>query len=204
MNPVIKRIFRKIIREAYESDFNKKINELDKRIEFLEYYNMCNEILKNDKLVKVHFINMMGKGNIGDYVCSPFQYFKEIFCNYKCYVHKLLNIDWSCVQEGDWIILGGGGLINYCDQWNEIIEKCYSITKRIIVWGAGINTHIVDNENIYRKIEFDKFALVGVRDYIKNYEFVPFPSCMLPQLSYQFKIVRKIGASCIIQSVESK
>lgn len=158
-----------------------------------EYLSDIMNDKSNNKLVKVHFINMLGKGNCGDYNCGPFQFFSTYFNGCKCYFHRLCDIDFSVIQEGDYCIIGGGGLIDHSVEWNRAIEKCNDKSKNVIIWGAGINTHTGDT---CEQLDLKKFKLVGLRDYQINeslINYIPCPSCMLPELANDYEIRRKIG-----------
>lgn len=82
-------------------------------------------------------------------------------------------------------------MLNHCDEWNSNIEKCGKITKNIIIWGAGFNLH--KGENCNGSLDLEHFRMVGIRDYGYAYEWVPCPSCLLPQLSYKYDLLRKYG-----------
>lgn len=187
------RLKRKIINFLGYHELEKKISRLEQRIEMQEYLAQNITGKSKEKLVKIHFINMLGRGNCGDYNCGPYQFFSTYFYSCKCYFHRLCDIDFSSIQEGDYCIIGGGGLVNHSVEWNNAIEKCNDLSKHVIIWGAGMNTHIGDT---CYKLALEKFHLVGLRDYPKMeamIEYVPCPSCMLPELSYDYEICREIG-----------
>lgn len=189
-----RKIFRRKADQARIEEICNRIDSIEQKLEIYEYYSSCRYGMNNNtdkKLVKVHFINMFGKENVGDYNCGPYQYFSSYFSECQCYVHKLYNVNFADIQKDDYVIIGGGGLIDHCDEWNNIIRKCNDISGHVIIWGVGKNTHFGDN---CQGLDLKQFELVGIRDYFEdNDSFVPCPSCMLPQLEYDYEIVRKIG-----------
>ena len=175
----------------------ERIRNCEERLEKLTYLYQSTKYATAEKnqhyLVKLHFVNMMGEGNVGDYVCGPYWYFSNFFSDCTCYFHKLQKIDFDQMSNGDWVIVGGGGLINHEESWNELIYRCQHITGHVILWGVGENTHFGEK---CQPFDYGKVLLSGIRDKKETYyksEFVPCASCMLPQLKYVYKIRREIG-----------
>lgn len=180
-----------------QNELEKRLKKCEDNLEILDYLYHSKKYgdTKENKhfLTKVHFVNMMGRGNVGDYVCGPYWYFSYCFSDCECYFHKLQDIDFDQMSEGDWVIIGGGGLINHEEKWNELIYKCQNITGHVVLWGVGENTHA---EELCEDFDYGEVLLAGIRDKKDKYyksEFVPCVSCMLPQLTYIYKIRRRIG-----------
>ena len=90
----------------------ERIRNCEERLEKLTYLYQSTKYATAEKnqhyLVKLHFVNMMGEGNVGDYVCGPYWYFSNFFSDCTCYFHKLQKIDFDQMSNGDWVIVGGG------------------------------------------------------------------------------------------------
>ncbi|MFA6817171.1 MAG: polysaccharide pyruvyl transferase family protein [Lentisphaeria bacterium] len=153
--------------------------------------------MKVSRLVKVHFVFRMGAQNAGDDACCPYQYFSDLFSAYHCYFHTIPDVDYACIQKGDIVICGGGGLIDLFPDWNACVERLYEITGNVIIWGAGLNSEKREGK-IIRSLNLSNMSLVGLRDFGLPFDFVPCPSCMLPELSYSYPKYREIG---IVQHV---
>lgn len=57
---------------------------------------------------KIHFINRIDKDNVGDWICSPLNYFYDYFKKYNLIRHDIDFIDWNEIQREDIVIVGGG------------------------------------------------------------------------------------------------
>ena len=128
----------------------------------------------NDNSVKILNVWRKHTKNIGDLVCAPSLYYKELQEN-------SVNIDISYFNksrqiENKIIIVGGGGLLqNYFkDSIQNIIEL--SKNNKIIFWGVGIDNYI--DEKI---IHFDLSSiLASSRDNNGMFTYVPCASCLSP------------------------
>ena len=159
---------------------NKNINNLDN--------------IKNLQNVKnLHIIHRIDKTNTGDLVSSCDNYYD--FTGFKIIKHDIYNPDFNKIEKNDNIILSGGGLLNCLEIWNKNINKLLNLSENVIGWGIGLNKHY--NTEIKTEINFDKFKLLGLRDYniklSENTEYVPCSSCKLPYLKNKYQIVRKMA-----------
>ena len=143
----------------------------------------------------IYNLHRIDNNNIGDYYCSPSHYYK-FNDNIKLIdIHS--NDSINIIPENSIIIVGGGGLLNCLQHWNDLIQLCKEKNNQLICWGAGFNTHISNSNcwKIRKKLDMKIFDLIGIRN--KNgkypYDFVPCVSCMLPQLKSDYKIKRRIG-----------
>lgn len=141
---------------------------------------------------RVHFVYVPDPLNSGDYNSCPFDYFKNDFVEFECYRHDIRSLKRECFFPSDFVIIGGGGLFDVRDDFNEninyILNKCY----RVFGWGVGFNKH--HDRLISNKINFSRFVYIGCRDYNSPYEYVPCVSCMNSVFdSFSNKIVRQIG-----------
>lgn len=91
-------------------------------------------------LKDIIFVSKLRTVNTGDLEISAYDYFRAFFDNYV--TQKFDNDDMAYLQFKKAIfILGGGGLINQNNQWNEWINQLVHKNK-VIGWGIGFNQHI--------------------------------------------------------------
>ena len=143
------------------------------------------------RLFFVHFRNTV---NTGDMNCTPYLYFKDFFDQYPVLFCDLQDVDKTDIKKNDFVILGGGGLLDHNQYWNSKINKLLRKTPNVIGWGLGFNTHYRDTQK-KEKILFNKFRLITCRDWQHpaGLPFLPCVSCMIPLLDRQYTIKRKIG-----------
>ena len=150
-------------------------------------------INQKKNLPPLHIIHRIDKTNTGDMVSNCSEYYS--FEDYRIIKHDIYNPDFSKINKNDNIILSGGGLLNCLEIWNQNINKLLEISENVIGWGIGLNKH--HRTNIKTEINFDKFKLLGIRDYnvklSEHTEYVPCSSCKLPYFNKEYKIKRKIG-----------
>ncbi len=140
----------------------------------------------------LHFIHRIDQTNIGDLSCCPLPYFSD-FERFKVMKHDIYNINFSKIAPDDLIILGGGGLFNCLEEWNQNINHLLELCPNVIAWACGFNLH--HNTSIQTPIAFDRFKLLSIRDhnYHDSFNYVPCVSCFLPQLTRKYRTKRKIG-----------
>lgn len=143
---------------------------------------------------KIHFINRIDSQNAGDCNCTPLLYFFKYFLKFNILRHDIDYIDYKEILSGDIIIVGGGGLFNVTRSFNSNINKLLSISENVIGWSCGFNHHndIWSNGENFEDIHYDRFKLLGIRDYnfSKDFNYLPDPSCML--FDQDFPIFRNI------------
>ncbi|KAJ1561191.1 hypothetical protein HK096_005666 [Nowakowskiella sp. JEL0078] len=164
--------------------------------------------------------------NIGDKYSSPFWYFPELNNNFRKYSIDAFNTAFhkrlSSKNKTLPIIVGGGGLIGCISTWDNIQSRFTSISQNVIGWGIGFNIHKDKN---YKGMKFDhlkKFRLLGIRDIIPPYRWVPCPSGMfhgfdtlqnktserkigfLAHTSYPIKINRTISEKISLQDFKAR
>lgn len=148
---------------------------------------------------KIHFINRIDKNNIGDWICSPLNYFYDYFKKYNLIRHDIDFIDWNEIQREDIVIIGGSGLLYVTETFNLSINKLLQKCDTVIAWSVGFNTHGEQwsNGDNFPEIPLDKFKLISIRDYKhpSNLEYLPCPSVFaLPSPdSVSVDIKRKFG-----------
>lgn len=143
---------------------------------------------------RIHVIHLIATDNVGDIHCGPEYYLKKSGINVEIIIHDLESIDETTIGRDDVVIIGGGGLIDFSDEWNAIINKCISLSDNVVIWGAGYNRHYA-NQAITESIEMEKIKLIGIRDYIDENTYVPCVSCMLPHFDLNYTVKRKIGVA---------
>lgn len=167
------------------------INQLrpDKVIEAAE------ELLLRKEIV---FIHKLKTKNTGDQEICPYDYFKDYFDQY--IVQKFDNDDLKYLSFKKAIfILGGGGLINQNDNWNNWTNKLIENKNKVIGWGLGFNQHY--DRPVKAQMKLSEFSLLGIRDYNVKQPYLPCVSCLRINNTVS-KIVRKIG--CIIHYENTK
>lgn len=146
---------------------------------------------------RIHFIRCLDIYNTGDMNCGPDLYFKEFTNHYSCFFHSIKNIDYTLIGQKDWVILGGGGMLDCCRQYQNAINRLLEINDHVISWGLGHNEHHADNIYYWEaseKIRYDKFFLFTTRDWeYGNDRFCPCVSCMMPGLEKQYALKRRVG-----------
>lgn len=160
-----------------------------------DYYLVEKElVIKSNTNKNLHIVHRIDRTNTGDMVSSCDNYYN--FPGYNIIKHDIYSPDFSRIKSEDPVILSGGGLLNCLEIWNININKLLEISNCVIGWGIGLNKHI--NTELNTVINYDKFKLLGIRDYnvklSENTEYVPCSSCKLPFLKENYTIKRKIGA----------
>lgn len=123
-------------------------------------------------LVNTYEINFW---NIGDRMCSPVDYFPFLD---KVQFH---SIGTPARQSTHWLetkydlLIGGGGLLY--QGFRDTLQLMLSGANRSIFWGGGSNTHGGDDLDDDCKL-LGEIDLVGVRDYVLPFRWVPCVSCM--------------------------
>lgn len=155
---------------------------------------------------KIHFVHHLEKryvpANLGDWICSPYYYFRDYFSQYTCVLHSDWAVLWHEIERTDIVIFGGGGLLDNSDELNRVLNKLIEKCDNVIIWGAG--THKYSENNIFgkrsasEKIKYDQAALVGVRDYQhpSRLPYLPCVSCMNPAFSVtqdEIEVTRAVG-----------
>src|SRR6478735_12850937 len=91
---------------------------------------------------KIHFIRNVDQNNAGDYFCSPLGYYWDFFKNYAVVQHDMGAVRFHEIHRSDVVIFGGGGVINYCEAWNKLINRMFETAGTVIGWGIGFNSHL--------------------------------------------------------------
>ena len=165
--------------------------------QFNNYYKLLNNanILKSTP--RVHFVRCLDTRNTGDMNCGPDLYFQEFIDKYTCFFHNLENVCFDIIEKNDWVIIGGGGLFENCLLLQSSINRILARCEHVISWGTGHNIHTPGSMydwNMEPAIDYNKFYLFTSRDW--NYEedrFCPCVSCMMPMLSDEYDLKKKIG-----------
>lgn len=129
--------------------------------------------------------------NIGDYICNPSRYFD---------IPKVKSFE-LCRQkypvENQIAIVGGGGLIH--KKFQLYIQKIISQNpKHLVLWGLGHNfskKHIMKtSHNVYYPEWINSASLIGIRDYIKDYEkfYLPCVTCMHDAFDKKYEVSNEV------------
>lgn len=146
---------------------------------------------------RLHFINRADKTNCGDWECCPLTYYLDFFKQYSVMRHDIRYVELDAIAPTDVVILGGGGLFDFSECCNRAINKILDTGAAVIAWSPGFNTHNGYDGTYSTKINFEKFALLGVRDYENAYnlEYLPDITCKLPGLKQKYVTKRKYGVA---------
>jgi hypothetical protein len=117
--------------------------------------------------------------NIGDAVCAPWKWFSLT-------PSKIVDITPIQQRPEGTIIVGGGGLLYYREQ----IKRVVGDGKGVIVWGLGMNSEKRQADLLPQWLS--SCDLVGVRDWVPGWRWVPCPSCMSPLFDEKWKIEHDI------------
>lgn len=122
----------------------------------------------------VFSLKVWGANNGGDNGCCPLDYF-----DFGQYERLDIREEFSTksISKNDLVVIGGGGLLNYHADWNRRINNVVASGAKVVVWGAGENTHFDDLSQ--KPSLFLDGCLVGVRDFNHPlFDYLPCPSCM--------------------------
>ena len=142
--------------------------------------------------MKIYFAHCKFTNNIGDLRCCPYYYYESYFKQFDCEIIDLSEIQQKQINKDDFIIIGGGGILNWSQFWNNCICLGLNKTKNIIIWGCGYN--MLTKEIDFKPIDLSAMLLVGIRDYYHPYyNFVPCVSCKSKFFDQKFEIKRQVG-----------
>ena len=96
------------------------------------------------------------------------------------------------IKKDDFVIIGGGGILNASGKWNRQIQIAFEKTKNVIIWGSGFNSSKL---NIgFQPLNLEKALLIGIRDFKHPYfNFVPCVTCKSKFFDCEYTLKRKIG-----------
>lgn len=140
----------------------------------------------------------MNNENTGDVNCCPVDYF-----NFK---KSFIPIDIRedipfLIKNDDFVIIGGGGLLNYHPDWNRRINQVLATECKVVFWGVGENTHYDDTRQ-KQAINYHSNCILGFRDSNKE-NYLPCVSCMSNNfdiLNNKHDDTHKIGAVCHLEN----
>ena len=159
--------------------------------------SMANAALRSPKK-RVHFIRCYDIYNTGDMNCGPELFFKDFIDRYVCFFHSIKYINYQIIEKEDWIIIGGGGMLDCNPDYQNAINHLLSTNTHVIGWGLGhnrVDKNVLYHYDVLPNIAYDKFNLLGDRDYQYSEfgKFCPCVSCMMPQLERKTKVERNVG-----------
>ncbi len=152
---------------------------------------------QGDRRPRIHFVRCLDIYNTGDMNCGPDLYFKDLTRGAACFYHSIKNVAFDMIERTDWVILGGGGLLDCSEQYQTTINRLLELSDHVVSWGAGHNSHregAKDRWDPIVPIRYDRFFLFTSRDWKYGSDrFCPCVSCMMPGLERTYPIKRKIG-----------
>lgn len=143
--------------------------------------------------MKVHFVYSKDTENSGDLSCGYYAYFGEMFKKYPIVIWDIGTIDFSLVAKNDVVIVGGGGLLDNSDLWNYNINRLAQKCRYCFLFAPGFNRHYGHRVSVMLKT--GAFRQWAVRDYHHpaGGRYVPCASCLRPEFSMTYPVVRKYG-----------
>lgn len=131
--------------------------------------------------------------NVGDQFSTPSKYYKKLGYTDSVNHHPILK-DEICV-------IGGGGLMH--ESFQVMLKKRMDVmANRCIFWGVGSNNHSIMNSYFHDYLS--KAALVGVRDYVGDYRWVPCASCKHPVFDICINVKPKYDYVYLLHSSAKK
>lgn len=143
----------------------------------------------------LHFINRVDDANCGDSMVCPLLYYYDYFKHYHIKRHDQRFVDFNSISPNDVVIIGGGGILDYAEFTNRIINRVLDTGAAVIAWSPGTNTHYNQKAVIKTKIAYERFALATIRDFNNPFgvEFLPDVTCNHHGLKKKYTIRRKYG-----------
>lgn len=143
--------------------------------------------------MKVHFVYSKDTENSGDLSCGYYAYFGEMFKKYPIVIWDIGTIDFSLIAKNDVVIVGGGGLLDNSDLWNYNINRLAKKCRYCFLFAPGFNRHYGHRVSVMLKT--GAFRQWTVRDYHHpaGGRYVPCASCLRPEFSMTYPVVRKYG-----------
>lgn len=142
----------------------------------------------------LHFVSRVDDSNAGDSVASPLTHYVERFAAFPFRRHDIRCIDWDAIHHDDVVILGGG-VFDHTEFINRAINRLLRVGGPVIAWAPGFNTHFGLSPSFRTPIDFDRFAILTVRDFENEHgiPYLPDVTCVMPQLRTTHAIRRRFG-----------
>ena len=183
------KYYRCIDSSSWQSSVNIQINSKNIR-KLKSFVSNSSQIIFEENIDLYHMFRA-DKTNCGDWWSLPAHYFTFPSESQVVEINDYTN---EQLKSGS-IIIGGGRLIGPAFKQLEFLLAQKNIKK--IGWGLGNN--MLDNKKtgyVSHSVPFPKyvenFDLLGVRDYIHGYRWVPCASCMHPAFSKKYEIKHDI------------
>ena len=143
--------------------------------------------------MKVHFVYSKDTENSGDLSCGYYAYFGEMFKKYPIVIWDIGTIDFSLVAKNDVVIVGGGGLLDNSDLWNYNINRLAQKCRYCFLFAPGFNRHYGHRVSVMLKTGAFRQWAVRVYHHPAGGRYVPCASCLRPEFSMTYPVVRKYG-----------
>jgi hypothetical protein len=154
----------------------------------------------------IYNLHHLGNRNIGDRACVPLTYFRHLATPRMRLIDLSLTDARVSSLRDEFVVLGGGGLLNpWC--WYEVIQPLLDRGNKVIGWGIG-HHHDDVPQHAYAKVApsdwrtsvsryrdsypVEKFWICGLRDYAQPGEYVPCSSCMSPLFDRTYPITNDV------------
>jgi len=143
-----------------------------------------NEVVFHDLFSSSPFLSQRKKAiyridpsNVGDRFSSPVKWFDLGTFDQFDVTSETARYD------GGLAVVGGGGLLHF-NNLRKIVGK------NAVVWGAGMNNHSKREDDVPPSW-LNECKMVGLRDHVKGWRWVPCPSCMSNVFDKQYEIKHK-------------
>lgn len=121
----------------------------------------------------LYSLKVYGTDNTGDSHCNPLAYYPP---PEKVTALNIIQSPRPVLTAHDTVVIGGGGLLNHCEDWDATLAYFLASPARVVVWAAGTNRHY--GEPPLPPLAYFN-ALVGLRD-CTFHRHVPCASCKHP------------------------
>lgn len=202
-----------IANETHENDTHERLVHIEDRVKeanmFLQKLNEDTWVyghaiekaiasnMQPSQRPRVHFIRCLDRYNTGDLNCGPELFFQDFAVRFSCFYHSIKDIDYTIIRPDDWVILGGGGMIDCNEKYQSEINRVLHTCKHVISWAMGHNHHYSDCIFAWKSIfpiDMTAFELFTTRDWEYNGQrYCPCASCMMPELDIVYEKKRRIA-----------
>ena len=140
----------------------------------------------------IYFVHVKKTINTGDKRSSPVFYYPEYFRQFDVKEIDLQELKNLVISPDDFVIVGGGGILDSGKKWNGLINLAMQQTGNVILWGCGFNTS--KKQIDFPALDLSNSLLIGIRDYLHPFfRFVPCITCKSKYFDRQYTCKREIG-----------
>jgi hypothetical protein len=166
---------------------------------------VCQPGALNKDIVDVYAVHRVDASNVGDWYASPARYMtklaeahpdlhqRAIICLHICDIDDDVTV--AAIPNGAPVIVGGGGLLERNDHWNNQLDSLVDPARRlrVYVWGVGFNMRSLHGSDFVppkppARAQYPDLPMpqvlarsvaYGVRDFVEGFEYLPCASSLL-------------------------